>query len=116
MSSLPALSFNSGLDTFLCLEMRSQHFRYTPGLRNAATGTIGWLRIENLTNRADTSVIKVRAKRGQQIVGLRLVTAHSESGVDIMADQPRPDGALMIGRVSRTEIARIRRLIVEMIR
>ena len=41
-----------------------------------------------------------------------VVRVHLEPGVDVRADQPRPDGALMVGGVARPQVAVVAGLVI----
>src|SRR5437016_2875155 len=87
-----------------CLGPAAQHLGHAPGLRDTAARGVGLLRVKNLADRADASLAEMADKTLQEVpcftppVGMDL-----EPGVDKGADQPGPDRALVIGRVSRAE-------------
>src|SRR5688500_3434121 len=83
-----------------------QDFRDTPGLRHAPAWREGRFRIEDLADRSDARAAEVFGEsvehppRSGAILGMRV-----EPGIHVRSDQPRPHGALVIGSVSRSQVA-----------
>src|SRR4249919_3267643 len=79
----------------------TQHFCHTPGLGNAAPGKMRGLGIEDLADGAHARIIKMFWERTQERPRfLIFVRAEFHPGVDVWADQPRPDGSLVIGGIA----------------
>src|ERR1044071_2092404 len=70
------------------------------------------LGVEDLIDRADATLRKVLLEAAHKTAGFRAcIGMHLEPGVDERADQPSPNGALVIGRVAGAQIAEIARLV-----
>src|SRR3954468_1861050 len=94
-----------------------QHLRHAPCLRYATSRRMWSLRIEDLTDRSDASLVQVRYESLQERPRLRLLPRmQPQPGVDIRADQPRPYRPLVISCIARSQIAEIFRVVVGMIR
>ena len=87
-----------------------------PRLRDAAPRRVGLHRVEDLADRADAGLVEVRDEAVEEAPRARAVLGmHLEPRVDERADEPRPDGALVIRGIARAEIAVVGRLEVGMI-
>src|SRR6185369_12269461 len=92
-------------------------FTDRPGLEGAATRRVRRLRVEELGGRVETRLVQVREERRQEsCAGLRLrlarAAADADPGVDERAQEPRPDGALMIRGVALADAALVVRRVV----
>ena len=93
------------------LHQASEYFRNAPGLSDATARRVGCLGIEDLADRSDARLAHVLAealehlRRSGTILGVR-----TQPGVDERADEPSPDGSLMVGGVARAEVAEVLRL------
>src|SRR4051794_13509403 len=78
-----------------------QRLRHAPRLRDAAAGGEGRLGVEDLADRADAGVVEVREHRLEETARAGVILGmHLQPGIDEWADQPAPDGALMIRGVA----------------
>src|SRR4051812_39794174 len=94
------------------LDQAAQGFGDAPGLRDAAARREWRLGIEDLVDRADAALGKVLLEAAEETACFRASFGMDlEPGVDERADQPSPDGALVIGRVAGAQIAEIARLV-----
>src|SRR5688572_29479872 len=90
-----------------------QEFRHAPRLRDAAAGRVGRLGVENLADGAEAGLAQMRDEAIEKVSrGSRVVRVQLHPSVDIGADQPSPDGALMIGSVAGAEVAEIFWLVI----
>ena len=94
----------------------AQHFGDTPGLRNAPAWCIRRFGIEYFADGPDPVIGQVRIERIQEPSTFRSVHAGFQRGVDEMADQPDPHGALMVSGIARAKISEVHRLIVAVAR
>src|SRR5712691_2651262 len=83
-----------------------QHLRHAPRLGNAAARRVGRLGVEHFTDGPDAEVVErgdaaaeERARAGH-IAGM-----HLQPGVNPGADEPPPNGTLMVRRVTRAKTA-----------
>src|SRR5262249_40912717 len=91
----------------------AQHLGHTPPLGYAAARRERLLGVEHLAHRADTRLMEMFGEPFQETTGPRpVLRVDLEPGVEEGADKPRPDGALVIGRVAGPQVAVIHRLVV----
>src|SRR5204862_273520 len=84
-------------------------------LRDAAARRVRLLGVEDLADGADARLRLMMLEARQHLTRAREVTRiHTQIGIDVRADEPRPDGALVIGRVARPQVAVVLRLVVAM--
>ena len=70
---------------------------HRPGLERAAGRGVRRRSVRRLGDRAEPPLAEVARETVEQVVGRH---ADAAGGVDVRADQPRPDGALVVGRVA----------------
>src|SRR4029453_6455581 len=86
----------------------AQDFRHAPRLGHAAPRGVRLDGVEDLADRADAGLVQMRYEAVEKAPGPCVVfRVHLEPRVDEGADEPRPHRALMVGGVSRPEIAAI---------
>src|SRR5262245_6282157 len=95
----------------------AQHFRYAPGLGNTSSCSIRSFGVEDLADRPDAGFRQVLLEPVQELTcALAVLRIGLQPGVHEGANQPRPDGTLVIGRVPRPEIPVVLRLVIAMSR
>ena len=91
----------------------AQHFRHTPGLRDAAPWGERRFSVEDLANRADAGFGEMRFKAIEKSPCCRaIIGIDPEPGIDERADQPSPHSALVIGCIASAQIAEVARLVL----
>src|SRR5256714_6243189 len=94
-----------------CFQETAQDLSHAPRLRDASTRCVRWLGIENLCNRADPKLWKMRHQPLQKLSRARpVVRVQLQPRINPGPDEPGPHCALMIGGVARPEIAAVSRL------
>src|ERR1700733_138413 len=89
----------------------AQHFGDAPGLSDAAARREGRLGVENLADRADSSLPDVRLEAVEKMARRRyVIRMDPQPGIDERTDQPSPDRPLMIGSIAGPQIAEVARL------
>src|SRR5581483_12337782 len=87
-----------------------------PGLGDAAAREKGFLGVEDFADRADARLVEVRGEAIDQPASLApLRRVELEPRLDVAADEPRPDRALVIGGIAGTQVAGVLRLVVGMV-
>src|SRR4051794_14479896 len=90
----------------LQLQPASQHFGDAPRLGDASARQVRRVGIEYFADLADARLVEPLIESGEQFAEGRAIGAGQlQRRVDVRADQPRPDGALMIRGVARPQIA-----------
>src|SRR4029453_3230272 len=88
----------------------AQEFGDAPSLSHAAARSKGRLRIENLADRSDARLIKVGDESLNRLPGALLVIRKDlQPGIDKGPNEPSPDGALVVRRISSAQVAVIAR-------
>src|ERR1700688_1664135 len=85
----------------------AQRLRDTPGLRNAATRRVRCVTVENLADRAQARCLQVRRQARQQRMCLRDIGMDTVVREHERAEQPAPNRALVIRRVTLAWTARV---------
>src|SRR5688572_29855598 len=84
----------------------AQHFGHAPRLSNAAAGRIRRFGVENFADRTDASLVKMSHEAFEECANrVAIVRMSAMPRVNQWADQPSPDGSLMIGRVACPQVA-----------
>src|SRR5215218_964777 len=97
------------------LQPTSQHFGHAPRLRHTPARRVRLLGIEHFADGSDARLAEVPGKPREQVPCARpILRVHPQPGVDHGANQPAPHGALVVGGVSRAQVAVIGRLVVGM--
>jgi hypothetical protein len=90
----------------------AQHFGDAPRLRDTAARRIRRLGVEDLADRSGARIAQMDGVGLHEIVrGAAGGGVDLEPRVDIRTDEPRPDGALMVGGVAGAEVAVVLRLV-----
>src|SRR5215212_8804237 len=77
-----------------------------PRLGDAAARRVRSISVENLADRADAGIVEVRHETFERRArGVEVIRVHLQPCIDEGADQPSPDGALVIRGVARAQIA-----------
>ena len=88
---------------------RTEHFRHTPGLCDAAARLVGGIAIEDFRDMPQSSVAHMRTEAVEPLHGLlpstRHVTVDLEIGGKEGSHQPGPDGALVVHGVAAARVA-----------
>src|SRR3954452_24941584 len=91
----------------------AQDLGHTPGLGNAAARSEGWLGIKDFTNGADARFVQMGNKTFAEFPRAGLVFGMNlQPRIYHGSDEPGPDSALMVGGVSRAEVAEILRFVI----
>ena len=94
-----------------------QHFGYTPGLRDAATGRKRLFGIEDLADGANTGFAEMCLKAVEEASGSSIVIwVDLEPDVNQGTHEPGPDSALVIARVAGAQVAIVAGLVVGVVR
>src|SRR5438477_7742883 len=92
---------------------RSQDFRDTPGLSDAAPGHMRLARIKNFADRSNAVIAQVHRERFKKFSsGRTIMRINFQPSVDEGPDQPGPNRTLMISAVARSEIATVNWFII----
>ena len=77
---------------------------------------VGRFGVEDLADRADAGVGEMRFESVEEVQRAGIVVRmDAEPCVDERSDEPRPHGALVIGRIARAQVAVVRLLVIRMI-
>src|ERR1700694_1997949 len=93
----------------------AEDFGNAPGLRNAAHWPGGRLRLEDLADRAQAGIEKVRPEWLQKLAGHLRIALDAKVRVEIRSHEPGPRHPHVIGGVARALIASVGRLIAGVI-
>src|SRR5215831_14344486 len=111
---------NSGRSSFECTERalktppRLDHAGDRPGLGRRADRRVRRLCSEDFADGSEPGIEQVIAHRGEALHRQIGVAMHAVFGQRVMAEQPRPYGALMVSAVTMADIAGISRLVFGM--
>ena len=95
------------------LNPATQHFGHAPCLGHAAAGSVRRLGVEDFADGADACLIKLVQKALQELARAgEILAVQLEPRIHIGSDQPRPNGALVIRRIARPQVAIILRLVI----
>ena len=84
-----------------------------PCLCHASARSIRLLGVEDLADRADAGLIQVRLESFEHLAGAgSIARVHFQPRVDVRADEPGPDGALMVRGITCAEVPKILGLVV----
>src|SRR5215467_9231015 len=89
--------------------IRPQGFGNTPGLSEAAPGTVRRIAVHDLADAADTAFFQVTRETCEQCQRVLRIPVHAMVGQRKGAEEPAPYGSLVIGAVTGARIARIAR-------
>ena len=78
----------------------AQHFRYAPGLRDAAAGIMRFAGVEHFADGADAVVVEMLGETLEKFSRFGFIRMNFQPSVDEWPDQPCPNGALMISAVA----------------
>src|SRR5579863_1776714 len=78
----------------------SQRLGQTPRLRETAIGPMRRVAVEDLADVTDAGIVQMLLERCQVGSGTLTVTVQRQVCAGKRAEQPRPDGALVIGAVA----------------
>ena len=90
-----------------CFFPHPQHLRHGPRLGDAATRGKGWIAVKDLAEAAQAVRSPLPQQRVQKGPGGRRVAVYAQVSARKGADQPAPDGALVVGGVARATVAAI---------
>ena len=85
----------------------TQEFGHAPGLGDAAAWSERWLAVEDLADAAHAVVSQMAEKRLQEGTRPLAVAVDPQMRRHERADQPGPDGALVIGRIPLPLVAAV---------
>src|ERR1700685_4841466 len=98
-------SFVNGFSNSTGLDEAAQDFRHAPGLRATAARREGWFRIEDFADGADASLPQMRPEPFEEAArSFEIVRVHFNPRIDERANEPSPDGALVIGGIARAQV------------
>ena len=101
--------------SFCGVQPCAQNFGDAPCLRDAAARGERRFRVENLVDGSDAALVQVVAETVQATARPGAVLRiYFEPGVDERPNEPGPDGALVVGRIARTQVAEVFRFIIRM--
>src|ERR1051325_6507899 len=99
-----------------CFQPAPEHLRPAPGLRDAAARRVRLPRVEHFADRANAVVVHAFWGTFEELPRRGVFSRmHFQPCVDERSDEPRPDRALVIRAVSRTEIAGVNRFVIRML-
>src|SRR5687768_14651889 len=94
-----------------------EDFGHAPRLCHTSSGNVRLCGVEDLPDRSYARFIQMRLEPIEQPSRAGAIRGiHPEPGIDEGTDQPGPDGALVVGRVARAQIAVVLFLVVRMAR
>ena len=89
----------SSMSQLAALPDDAQQLADAPCLRRTSTRRVRFGRVEDLRNLAHPGFSEVSGESGNSTF-YGLIRIHPADGVDIAADEPAPNGSLVVGRIS----------------
>lgn len=93
----------------------AQYLCYAPCLGDATARSEWLLGIEDLADLPHAGSPKLAIKGAQKLSGMvDIVVVHLQPGINKRADQPRPNGALVVRSISRVQVSEKLALVIRM--